>query len=214
MNVFDHEGRFPLHGFGLAVYGDVNLFPVVPGLHGDGGALLFQIHHRGHLDARGAVLEQLEVLRRHGDQVHGPVEAAVEGEVRLLGIYGFIILVVDGNGKGVFLRQLPGKLHPEGGVAALVAAELFAVEIDLGGHGRAADFKKQALARGLLRPQLAHVPAGTAVIVVAAVLAVDGVPGVGKGDGLAPGGVFHGLRRGDGGFQKPPSLVDVCDFTH
>ena len=200
MDILDHELCAALDSLCLAVNSYVNRFGVVPGLHRDGGGLFLQIDHRRDLDAGCSVLEKLKMLRRDSDQLHIPVQSAVEGEVRLLRVDRGVVLVIDGDRKDVLLLKLLRQLDAEGGVAALVADELFAVEPHLRRHGGAVYFEKQALPRGFFRRKLPHIPACSAVIIVAAVLPVDGVPGVRQRDRLAPGGKFHGLRRGDGGF--------------
>ena len=213
-HVFNRKLRRALDGLRFAVYGNIHRSGVVPGLHGDGRRFLFQIHDRGHFDPRGAVLQQFKVLRRNSNQLHRAVEPAVKGKIRLLRVHRRIVLVAHAHGQYVLFGKFPAQLHPEGRVSALVTAELFAVEKHIAAHGRAAEFQEQPLSSGFFCRQLAHIPAASAVIVVAAVLAVYGVPGVRQRDGFALRGIGHGGIDGDGGFQKPPSLGESCDLTH
>ena len=60
-----------------------------------------------------------------------------------------------------------------------MVAKLFSVEPDLTGVSCAVEFQKQPLTGGLFCCQLSNVPAGPAVIIVSAILAVHSVPGVG-----------------------------------
>ena len=57
--------------------------------------------HRGHLDRHRAVFRHGKVGGGQNVQRHVPVEAAVEGEVRLLGIDGVVVAVVHRDGEGV-----------------------------------------------------------------------------------------------------------------
>ena len=212
--VFDDELRAALRGFRFAVHGDVHARGVVPGLYGDRRRLLFKIDRRRDFDAGGAVLQKLEVLGRHGDQVDRAVQAAVEGEVCFLGIDIVVAAVVHGDRKRVLFPQLFGQLHAEGRVAALMPAEFFTVEIDLAGMSGAVQLQEQPVSGGLVFGQLADIPANAAMIVVAAVLAVHGVPCVWQGDGLAPRCSRVCLLRGDGVFQKAPTFGQSRNLTH
>ena len=64
-------------------------------------------------------------------------------------------------------------------------SQLLLVQIDLGGHGNGVKLQNGASAfRQDDVRQHGGVAAGAAVVVIAAVLPVDGVPGVGQGDGF------------------------------
>ena len=153
-HVFDHKFRLgvPIHGrngLGFAVHGQGDLGGVLPGFHRDGSAALFQIHLWGHLDARRTVLEQFKMLPGHADQIHRSIQPAVEGKIGLLGIDGIVIFIADQDRQHILFLQMPGQIHPEGGIAARVARQLFAIQIDLGRHGRAVYFQEKAFALGL-----------------------------------------------------------------
>ena len=78
-----------------------------------------------------------------------------------------------------------GDVHAEGGVAALVLGHFLTVQTDNCSHSYAVKLQNRAPAVGQLRfLQCTGVAAGAAVVVVAAVLTVHGVPGVGEGDGF------------------------------
>ena len=196
MDVFDDELGAALHRLRLPVHGDLHRIGVVPGLHGDSRGFRFEIHDRRDLDARGTFLEQFKMLLGHGDQLHFAVQAAVEGEVRLLGVDALAVAVVDGDSE----RSGMGQRHAEGGIAALVAGELLAVEINLRRVIGAVDFQIVFFAAQLLGGNLAHIPALASMVVVAAVLAVDGVPGMGQAHGYALRSIGRRSINGDGGF--------------
>ena len=61
------------------------------------------------------------------NQVHAPVQSAVEGKVCLLGVYAIIVRVVQAYNQRVILLQIL-QLDPEGTIAALMAANLLAIE--------------------------------------------------------------------------------------
>ena len=75
------------------------------------------------LDTGRAIIRQGKVVLVHHQQGHIPVDAAVEGEVRLLGVDPVIDGVVHLHGQGVFLLQQGGDVRPEGGIAAVVGAD-------------------------------------------------------------------------------------------
>ena len=96
-----------------------------------------QIHHRRDPDARRAAVTQRKVGGRHHDEVHIPVQTAVEGEIRFLGVDGVVVAVVHRNDQQVFRFEMSGKVDPEGGIPALVFRQRFAVEHDHRGVRRA-----------------------------------------------------------------------------
>ena len=182
MYIFDHELRRALDRLRLAVHRDIDGSGIVPGLHGDDRAIVLQIDDRRDLDAGRAVFLEFKVLFGHGDQVHTAIQPAVEGEVRLLRIDAVVVLVADGDFQEILFRQLSAELHAKGRITSFVTAELFPVQKDLAGVRRAVELQKHPLADGFCGVQLPTIPAGAAIIVVAAVLTVQSVPGVGKRD--------------------------------
>ena len=57
------------------------------------------------------------------------VNAAVEGEVCLLGVHGVVVAVVHADRQQIFLFEMFGQVNPKGGIAALVLGQLFAVQV-------------------------------------------------------------------------------------
>ena len=156
------------------------------GFHGDLGGLGSKVgDDGGHLQCRCAISGQGKVLCRDDVQGHIPVNAAVEGKIGFLGIHGVVVAVVHGNCQQIFLFEVVGQVYPEGGVAALVLGQLFTVQVNGGGHGCAVQLQNSLAAcrdGGLCQGQ--RIPAGAAVVIVAAVLTVHCVPGVGQSNGL------------------------------
>ena len=169
-------GVLHIHGHGVAV--GVHREQVDAGLAVGAG----RDEHTG-----GAVLEQRKVGRLHLDEVDVTVQAAVEGKVGVLGI-DVALGVGHHHGEHVALRLHGlGEVEPEGGKAALVGAQLAAVAVH-GGHVVGAlelDVLALALGGG---GQVDLVGADAPPVIVAAVLAVQRVPGMGQrhgGEGFA-----------------------------
>ena len=144
-------------------------------------------HDRRYLNGHSAVFGQCKVRGGHNMQRYIAVNAAVEGEVGLLRVDGIVVAVVNGNHQLICaVVQGIGDVHAEGGVAALVLGHFLTVQTDNCSHSYAVKLQNRAPAVGQLRfLQCTGVAAGAAVVVVAAVLTVHGVPGVGQGDWLA-----------------------------
>ena len=79
-------------------------------------------------------MSQCDVVLVHHQQAHIPVDAAVEGEVRFLGVNAVVDAVVHPHRELVFCLQQFRDLCPEGGVAAVMGAELLTVQ-QYGGTG-------------------------------------------------------------------------------
>ena len=184
-----------------------------PGFHRHVGSMGIQIHDRRDLHARRTAVAQRKVGGRHHDEVYIPVQTAVEGEICFLGIDGVVVAVIHRNDQQVFFFQMRRQIHAEGGIPALVFCQRFAVEHDHRGVSRAVHLQPDFVGAVMLRHlQAAGVQAGAAVIVIAAVLPVHGVPGVGQVNGLALS------ARQNGGqirfFVKLPAFVEVYDGAH
>ena len=203
LGVTGHAGN----GLGLPSCFHCNRFRFcLPGFHGDHGVLCFQIHHRGDLDARGSAVTQFKMGSGYHDQIHPPVQSAVEGEVRLLGIDPVIVRVVQAYDQRVILLQIL-QPDPEGAVAALMAANLLTVEHYLTGVGSSQEFQPDLIARMDLRfGQLPGIIAGAPVVIIAAVLTVNRVPGMGQRNSL---GSFPGAQLGE-----QPIVMNGEYFTH
>ena len=122
----------------------------------------------------------------HNMQRYIAVNAAVEGEVGLLGVDGVVVAVVNRNNQLICtIVQGIGDVYTEGGVAALVLGHFLPVQADNCSHSNAVKLQNRAVAIGQLRfLQVTGVAAGAAVVVIATVLPVYSVPSVGKGDRL------------------------------
>ena len=155
------------------------------------------------LHARAAEVIQRDVVPVDDQQADVAVDAAVEGEVSLLGVDAVIFAVVRLHDQLIAVGQQRRDIRAEGGVAAVVAGGLHPVQRDLGAGIHALKLQPDLL--GILvksgRRELRLVDAGAAPVVVAAVLAVDVVPGVRQvhGSGLTVGAgelpVLHQLGR-------------------
>ena len=168
--------------------------------------------HRERVDAHAAVpgvrrdehagragFHEVEVRLIHFDERHVAVQAAEEREVRLLGIdVGGDVVHLDAHLAAAGVHRVR-HVHAERGEAALVAAELLAVGVHGGDVVRALELQIAAGARFGLG-QCDAVRARAAVVVGAAVLTVEIVPGVGKRDALPVSalGVFREQGGGDG----------------
>ena len=140
------------------------------------------------------------------NQIHAPVQSAVEGKVRLLGINPVVIGIVHAHHQGVVFFQIL-QLHPEGAVAALMAANLLTIEHHLTGVGSPQELQPDLIARIDRRfGQLPGIIAGAPVVIIAAVLTVNRVPGMGQGDSL---GSLPGTPLG-----KQPIVMNWEYFTH
>ena len=116
-------------------------------------------------------------------------EAAVEGEVSLLGVNAVVFAVVDLDGQLIVLAQYGGDIRTEGGVTAVVAGDLHAVQRNSCAGIDTLELQPDLLGsniKGGCR-ELRFIGAGTAPIIIAAVLTIDVVAGVRQidGDGLA-----------------------------
>ena len=173
------------------------------------------LHHRRDRDARAAEVHQIEVGGRHADQVHVAVEAAVEREVRHLRIDRVIGRVVHHHDdqRIAGAADAVGHVHAPGGVAAVVMREVPAADVHVRGGVRAADFQKQLFSLGqLLEGKLFHICAGSAEVVSAAVLSVDGVIGMRQIHIVCRCGQLgrNALRRHD----ERPLAVEVHGLSH
>ena len=172
--------------------------------HPDVGAALFQ--GGGDLHAGIAKVSQCNVVLVYHQQTHIAVDAAVEGEVRFLGVNAVVGAVVHPHRELVLCLQQLRDLCPEGGVAAVMGAELLTVQQ----HG-GAGVDTLELQPHLLLCRVVHrcckagaVGAAAPPVIVAAVLTVLGVPCMGQ---LYGGG--NAVRAGE-----LPVLHELCNTTH
>ena len=163
----------------------------------------------GDHDAGAAVVVQIKVCVGHADQVHAPVQSAVEGKVRRCGVHGGGVLVADLDGQLVVaVTAQVGDVGAEDGEAAFVGGGNGAVHLD-GGIQRSCQHLHIHAAAGQRLHRFfkgAAVNAGGAQVAAVAVHAVHGVPGVGQGDGLG-GALALGEAQG-------PAFVQGNDLSH
>ena len=94
-----------------------------PGRHRKGVHLEVAVGLGGDEDAVGAVVHQIKVGLRDLNQGDVPVQAAVEGEVGLLGVDVAGAVVHHHPDLPAALGHDLGDVHPEGGEAALVGPQ-------------------------------------------------------------------------------------------
>ena len=143
-------------------------------------------HSRRDLDGHSAVCGKGKVSSRYNMQRNIAVNAAIEGEVGFLRVNGVVVAVVYIYAQQVAaVAQRIGNVHAKCRIAALMLSKLLLVQVDLGGHGNGIKLQNgtSVFRQGNVR-QHGGVAAGAAIVVIAAVLPVHGVPGVGQGDGF------------------------------
>ena len=127
----------------LLIYGNhYSIAALMPGFHHYIGASAIGVHDRGHPDPRSAIFFQFKVCAGRGYQIHVAVQAAVEGEIRLLGIDKIILPVVYTDADQAAILKRIRNIHAEGRVTAFMAAKLLTIYINLCNAGRAPHFKK------------------------------------------------------------------------
>ena len=167
--------------------GDFGVLDVGPALHADLAVLA--VHGGGHLEAGAAEVVHIKVILADHHQPGVAVDAAVEGKIGLLGVDAVVAAVVGHDLQGVLVLQQGGDVGAEGGVAAVVVDDLLAVQRNVGRSVDALKLQVDHLGSGVKvgAGKGFGVGAAAAPVVVAAVLAVDVVPGMGHvhgGDGL------------------------------
>ena len=178
---------------------------MVEGLHPHPAVL--PVHAGGDFQPLAAAVVQLEVVLGDKEQQHVPVDAAVEGEVRLLGVHPVVDAVVHVDGEGVLVLEQVRHVPAEGGVAAVVGAHLGAVQLHLRGGVHPPELQVDPLVRPEFRlGKPLFIDARPPPVVVPPVLAIDGVPGVGQGNRAWP------ARRA----RECPARVqvDCCSQIH
>ena len=182
-----------------------------PGLHFHVGVL--SVHDRGYLDAGRAVIIQIKMSLVDTDQVHIPVQAAVESEVRNLGIDPIIGSVIHRNHQKCLSAQFSGQIHTPGGVTAVMMSKVLAGYIHIGRRICALDFQIIALGGGQIhRIQLLDVVGRAPEVIAAAVLSVDCIKAVRQVHKIP---TVIQLRGNLGGLLgKQPFVVKIDNFAH
>ena len=194
-------------GEGHADHGGGCVGPVHPGLDANPRVLLAIGDLGRDGDPGTAVVVEREVRGVGHEELHVAVDAAVEGEVGLLGVDAVVLGVVDGDPERVRARLDEVRdVDAEGRVAAVVMAAGDAVDLDVGGGVDALELEVDNLAGRVERGDLerALVDAGPAPVVVAAILTVEVVPRVRD---------VH-RNRGVPGLGEGPALVEVRVRAH
>ena len=102
-------------------------------------AVLGEVSYNGrYLDGHSAVFSKGKMSSGQNMQRYIAVNAAVEGEVGLLGVDGIVVAVVNGNKQLICaILQGIGDVHTEGRVAALMLGHFLTVQTDNGSHSHA-----------------------------------------------------------------------------
>ena len=178
-------------------------------------ARVLSVHDRRHGDARPAIAAKVKVRLRHANQSDAAVEPAVEREIRHLRIDRVARAVVNAHDDQRVALAPDGLRHlgAEGRIAAVVMADVLPVHIDVGGGVRALKLQIQPLRlQNVLTRELLDIVAQAAMVVVAAILAVDGVEGMRQVDEI--GGRRHGLRHPGSIHRERPFTVQADRFSH
>ena len=206
VGVLDRQGQDGVGPGGGAAAGD-DVAGGVFQVHRDGAAL--GLHREqvqtggardngGDKDGAGAALQQVEVGGSRLDEADLAVQPAEEGEVGRLGVNvgGGVGDVHPDHVAGLFHGG--GQVKAEGGKTALMLAQQAAVAVDGRHMVGALELDVLALAVGGVG-QVDLVSADAAPIVVAAVLAVFGIPGMRQGDGCKGFALFGKAGGGEQG---------------
>ena len=169
----------------------------------------------GDLDAGVAEVAQSDMVLADHHQADVAVDAAVKGEVGLLGVDVVVDAVVHLDGELVVFCQQVGDMDTEGGVAAVVGADVPAVQQNFGAGIDALELQPDFLRSCVERRsgKGGAVGAGAAPVIVAAVLAVFCVPSVGQlhqsGLAVRPGElpVLHELGDASHSFSSRVSVA-------
>ena len=169
-----------------------------------------------HLEPRASVIFQVKMGLRHADQVHAPVQSAIEGEIRRLGIHAALVLVAAGHCQeilSVFFAQI-GNICTENRIPALMASRFPAVDIHKSLLPRRQNLHEHpAPCQGLPgRLEAFGIPALPPVIPAVPVMSVHRVPGVGQIHPLPVPGQLGGQPRVLP--DKTPVLVQIDYIPH
>ena len=211
-NVEHGHSLAALHGGGLlpnALDGKQNLGAVggvlAGGFHRDGGTVQVVRHLWRHAQGGRTVVTQRKVTVRYNKDMYIAVQPAIEGKVRFLRVDRAVGAVVHRNGQRVLRSQHGGQVDAEGGIAARVVSQFFAVQGNHCRHGGTLKFQPDFLIVGVRGGgEFLGIGAGPAEVIVAAVGAVGGVPCVGQGHS-------HRCRAG---FCELPMGIEIQCAAH
>ena len=141
---------------------------------------------------------QIKVRIGNADDVYIPVQTAIEGKVCHLGIHRVIGCIVHSDDDHRLHTDLLGDVTTPGGVATVMMGVLLAIDVQISRGIGAVDLNVVALClRQVFLVQFLGINGRTAVVVIAAVLSIQSVPGMGQADkiplGVNGSGDFCGL---------------------
>ena len=158
---------------------DCAVLCVMPGANPDKSILTLDLRMNG--DTRTAEIVQVKVVPVDNNQLHVPVDAAIEGEVRLLGVHPVVDGVVHLHGKVVLIFQKRRHIAAEGGVPAVVGHGHGTVHNDLRGGIHARKFQINTFVRTEFRCGKAlFIDTFAPPVIISPVLTILIVPGMGN----------------------------------
>ena len=147
------------------------------------------------------------MIFRDNQKFHLPVDAAVKCKIRHLGIHPVVFAVIHLHSKQIMFFQFLCDIRPECGISVVVAADFFSVQQHMGAGVDAVELQIHPFSCLKLRHRnLFFIDAGSSEIIVSAVLAILGIPGMGQ-IYLLPGSLWPGKRPA---VHKP----DNSSFRH
>ena len=142
---------------------------------------ILTLNLRSHHQTGTSVIIQIKVSIVYCDQIYITIQTAIEGKVRHLGIYGVVGRIVHCDHNQVLDLQRLGHIDTPGRITAVVMSQMLSVHINI--RRRICSPKFQIILLSLRQIHLIDllgIIAGSAIIIAVSILAVDGIPGVGK----------------------------------
>ena len=90
--------------------------------------------------------------------------------------------IIHSDRENIFIGRIYGQFRTESRVSSFVPGEEFSVQENFRGMPRAVDLKEKLFSGTFRGGEAAYIPAAAAIIIIAAVLSVHCVPGMGKRD--------------------------------
>ena len=158
------------------------------------------------LDTVTAKIIQVEMVLVDDQQIHIPVDTAVESEVSLLWVDTVINAVVNPYLHSVFFLQQCCDIRTKGGITAVMSHDSLSIEFNFCRSIDTVKFKVYALLFyvEIRFGKLLFIKACSSAVVIAAVLTVNVVPRMGE--------IKYGLHTIQIG--KLPLLVQIDNMTH
>ena len=168
----------------------------------------------GDLKTGGTEIVKVEVRLVNAYYVHVTVKSAVEGEVCNLGIYPVVRRVIHRDNDERLAAEALGDIDSEGRIAAVVVSEVLAAYVYVSGGVCASYLEIILLCLGKVHfIELFCIEAGAAIVVISAVLTVNGIPRMGEIDKIP----VRGDLGGDSvvlSFRERPFSVEINDISH